>query len=113
MPRPLLPLALVALISSLEPAQVVDAEGEVETVEWIVRMNDQEIGREVATITVTGERRVVTSTGELVAFKPGGKDFVEVAKIKLTDAKTYAHPVIDSDKIYVKDEQTLTMMSVR
>ena len=49
------------------------------------------------------------SNSELIAFTPSDKEYTELARIKVADASTYAHPVIAGNRIYVKDEETLAM----
>jgi outer membrane protein assembly factor BamB len=46
---------------------------------------------------------------ELVAFKPDGKQYAELAKIKVSETPTYAHPVVAGKRIFVKDQDALTM----
>jgi outer membrane protein assembly factor BamB len=49
------------------------------------------------------------SNSELIAFKPSSEGYAELARIKVADAATYAHPVIAGNRIYVRDEQTLAL----
>ena len=49
------------------------------------------------------------SNSELIAFKPSDKEYAELARIKVADAPTYAHPVVAGNRMYMKDEETLTM----
>jgi len=49
------------------------------------------------------------SDSELIAFKPDGKQYVELAKIKVSETPTYAHPVVRGKNVFVKDQDTLTM----
>ncbi len=49
------------------------------------------------------------SNSELIAFAPSDKEYTELARIKVADAASYAHPVISGNRIYVRDEQTLAM----
>jgi outer membrane protein assembly factor BamB len=44
------------------------------------------------------------STSDLVAFKPSDKAYEEVAKIKLSEAQTYGHPVLAGKNIFVQDQ---------
>ena len=46
------------------------------------------------------------STGELTVFTPGDKAYTEVAKIKVADTPTYAHPVIAGNKIFIRDQNS-------
>ena len=52
------------------------------------------------------------STSELIAFKPADKEYVEVAKIKVADTPTYASPVIAGNKVFVKDNETVTLWTM-
>ena len=52
------------------------------------------------------------SDSELIAFTPSGKEYEELARIKVSDTPVYAHPVIAGNMIYVKDEETLTMLAI-
>jgi len=52
------------------------------------------------------------STSELIAFKPSGKQFEELAAIKVADTPTYAHPVIAGNRIFIKAEDTVTLLTI-
>jgi len=52
------------------------------------------------------------SDSELIVFTPSGKEYEELARIKVSDTPVYAHPVIAGNMIYVKDEATLTMWTI-
>jgi outer membrane protein assembly factor BamB len=49
---------------------------------------------------------------ELVVFKPGDKEFAEAAHYKVADTPTFAHPIIDGKKIYVKGQDSLTLWTL-
>ena len=55
----------------------------------------------------------LTGDSELIAFEPIDSEYKELEKIKVSDAATYAHPVVAGNRIYVKDEETLTMWTIR
>ncbi len=55
----------------------------------------------------------LTSGSELVAFKPGGKEYAEVARLKIADTATYAHPVVAGDRIFVKDQDSVALLMVK
>jgi len=55
----------------------------------------------------------LTSNSELIAFKPSDKEYTELARIKVADTPTYAHPVIAGNRIYVKDAETLAMWMIK
>jgi outer membrane protein assembly factor BamB len=50
--------------------------------------------------------------GELIAFKPSDKGFEETAKIKLADTETYAYPVIAGNRIFMKDKDSVSLLSM-
>ena len=54
----------------------------------------------------------VTSNSELIAFKPGEKQYEELARIKVSDSPIYPHPVISGKRIFVKDGEAVTMWSI-
>lgn len=54
----------------------------------------------------------LTSDPEFIVFKPDGKKYEEIARTKVADTPVYAHPVIAGNAIYVKDENTLTMLTI-
>jgi len=49
---------------------------------------------------------------ELIAFKPSDKEYAEVARIKIAETPTYAHPVIAGNRVFVKDKDTVTMLTI-
>jgi outer membrane protein assembly factor BamB len=49
---------------------------------------------------------------ELIAFKPSDKQYEELARIKVSDTPTYAHPVIAGKRVFVKDRDVLTMWTI-
>ncbi|NQT81018.1 MAG: PQQ-binding-like beta-propeller repeat protein [Candidatus Aminicenantes bacterium] len=52
------------------------------------------------------------SNSELIAFKPNDKEFTELARIKVSDTPIYAHPVIAGNRIFIKDQETVTMWTI-
>ncbi len=53
------------------------------------------------------------SNSEFIAFSPGDKKYEELARIKVSDTQTYAHPVVSGKRVFVKDKDTLTMWTVQ
>jgi outer membrane protein assembly factor BamB len=53
------------------------------------------------------------SSSEMVVFKPDGKQYQEVAKIKVSDTAIYAHPVLAGNRIFVKDQDSVAMLTVQ
>jgi outer membrane protein assembly factor BamB len=70
-------------------------------------------GRGFAAIVDAGSCLLaLPSTSELIAFKPDGKEYAELAKIKVSETPTYAHPVLAGNRIFIKDQETVTMWTV-
>lgn len=51
----------------------------------------------------------LTTRGELIAFRASDKKFDPLARYKVADSPTWAHPVIGPDDVLVKDETHLTL----
>jgi len=50
------------------------------------------------------------SNAEMLVFQPSREKYAELAKIKVADTPTYAHPVVAGHRIYVKDQETLALL---
>lgn len=48
----------------------------------------------------------------LLVFKPGDKEYEELAKYKVSDTSIYAHPVIAGNRIFIKDKDSLTLWTM-
>jgi outer membrane protein assembly factor BamB len=55
----------------------------------------------------------LTPSSELIVFKPSEKEFSELARIKVADTPTYAYPVISGNRIFIKDQESLTLWTVQ
>jgi outer membrane protein assembly factor BamB len=55
----------------------------------------------------------LTSTGNLIVFKPEPNAYSEVAKVKVAETTVYAFPIISGDQIYVKDAETLMLYKLK
>ncbi len=53
------------------------------------------------------------STAELIAFKPDAKEYSELARIKVADTPTYAHPVVAGNRVFVKDSEAVTLWTLQ
>jgi outer membrane protein assembly factor BamB len=70
-------------------------------------------GRGFAAILDAGSAILaLPSTSELIAFKPNGKQYEELARIKVADKATYAHPVIAGNRIFVRDEDSVALLTL-
>jgi outer membrane protein assembly factor BamB len=45
----------------------------------------------------------------LIAFKPSDKQYEELARIKVSDTPIYAHPVVAGKRLFVKDQDAVTL----
>jgi len=52
------------------------------------------------------------NTSELVVYKPDDKAYAEIAKYKVAETPTYAHPILSGKRMYVKDQQSLALYTV-
>jgi outer membrane protein assembly factor BamB len=52
------------------------------------------------------------SDSQLVVFKPSDKEYAEVARFKVADTPTYAHPVIAGNRIFVRDQENVTLLTI-
>ena len=48
----------------------------------------------------------------LIAFKPGDKQYEELARIKVSETPIYATPVVAGNRIFVKDRDAVTLWTV-
>jgi outer membrane protein assembly factor BamB len=49
------------------------------------------------------------STSELIVFKPSSTEYAEMTRIKVAETPTYAHPVVAGNRVFVKDQDSLTL----
>jgi hypothetical protein len=54
----------------------------------------------------------LTPTSELIAFKPDDKAYTELARIKVADTATYAYPVVSGRRIFVQDQDSVTLWTI-
>ena len=45
----------------------------------------------------------------MIVFKPDGSQYAELAAIKVADTPTYGYPVISGNRVFVKDQDTVTL----
>ena len=55
----------------------------------------------------------LTSNSNFVVLKPDGQKYSQVALIKLTETPIYAHPILSGNRIYIKDNESLTLFTVK
>jgi outer membrane protein assembly factor BamB len=54
----------------------------------------------------------MTEKNGLIVFKPGDKQYEEIAKYKVSDTPVYAHPVIAGKRIFIKDKDSVTLWTI-
>ncbi len=55
---------------------------------------------------------VLANDSELLVFKPSSKQYEEVARFKVAETETYAYPVIEGNRIFVKDQDSVALLMV-
>jgi len=55
---------------------------------------------------------VLANDSELIVFKPSNSGYSELAKIKVAEAPTYAHPIISGNRVFVKDQESVTLWTI-
>jgi outer membrane protein assembly factor BamB len=56
---------------------------------------------------------LLTPDGVLTAFKPSDKEFSELAHYKVTEGQVYAYPVIAGNRIFIRDQNALTLFMLQ
>jgi outer membrane protein assembly factor BamB len=51
----------------------------------------------------------LSSNSNMVVFKPDGKAFSQIAMLKVSDNSIYAHPILSGNRIFIKDNESLTL----
>jgi len=54
----------------------------------------------------------LTSNSNFVVLKPDGQKYNQVALIKLAESAIYAHPILAGNRIFIKDNESLTLFTV-
>ena len=70
-------------------------------------------GRGFAAIVAAGSAMfALPNTSELIVYKPDGKAYAEIAKYKVAETPTYAHPIVSGKRIFVKDQESVAMWAI-
>jgi outer membrane protein assembly factor BamB len=51
----------------------------------------------------------LSSNSNMVVLKPDGKAFSQIAMLKVSDNSIYAHPILSGNRIFIKDNESLTL----
>jgi outer membrane protein assembly factor BamB len=54
----------------------------------------------------------LTNGSELVVFKPDSAAYSEIKRYKVSETDIYAHPVVAGNRIFIKDQETVTMWTI-
>ena len=54
----------------------------------------------------------MTPASELIAFEPSNKAYAEVARIKVAGSPTYAHPVVSGNRLFIKDQDSVMLLTI-
>src|SRR5262245_6542355 len=54
----------------------------------------------------------LTPSSQLIAYEPSDKQYTELARIKVADTQTYAQPVVAGKRVFVKDQDSVTLWTI-
>jgi outer membrane protein assembly factor BamB len=54
----------------------------------------------------------LTPASEIIAFEPSSKEYAEVARIKVAGTPTFAHLVVSGGRLFVKDQDSVTLWTL-
>ncbi|MGO8678127.1 MAG: PQQ-binding-like beta-propeller repeat protein [Limisphaerales bacterium] len=54
----------------------------------------------------------LTAKSTLIAFEPSDKGYTELASIKVANTQTYAYPVLAGNRLFIKDQNSLTLWTI-
>jgi outer membrane protein assembly factor BamB len=54
----------------------------------------------------------LTPKSQLIVFQPGDKEYTELASIKVADKATYAYPVIAGNRLFIEDQDSVTLWGI-
>lgn len=69
-------------------------------------------GRSASLLDAGGVILALTVNGQLVAFKPSDKGYEELAKIKVDDGETWAHPIVAGKRVFVRDRDNVALWTM-
>jgi len=77
---------------------------------WTDTVNRQNFG---ALVDAGSVILALPNNSELTVFKASDKEYAELARIKVADTPTYAHPVVAGNRIFVKDQETAALWTIQ
>ena len=51
--------------------------------------------------------------GTLSVYRPDSKAYTEIASIKAAETQTYAHPVLAGNRLFVRDQDSVTLWAIQ
>ena len=54
----------------------------------------------------------LTPKSQLIVFQPGGKEYTQLASLKVADNPTYGYPVVAGKRIFVEDQESVTLWTL-
>lgn len=54
----------------------------------------------------------LTPGSELIVFEPTDKEYAQKVRIKVASSPTYAHPVVAGNRVFVKDQDSVTLWTI-
>jgi len=54
----------------------------------------------------------LTPKAQLVVLAPSEKELTEIARYEVSDSPTYAYPIINGNRIYIKDQSSLALWTI-
>ena len=71
-------------------------------------------GRGFAAILDAGTVLIaMPNSTDMIVFKPTDKEYSEVAKIKVAETPVYATPVISGARIFIKDQDSVILWTLK
>ena len=76
--------------------------------------SDDKAHKEFGTIIDAGSVLVaLSSISKMVVLKPDGNAYSQIATIKVSDNAVYAQPILSGNRIYIKDNESLTAFTTK
>ncbi len=75
---------------------------------WMDKANRGQFG---AIVDAGSVLLAITQKGEMTVIQPDDKEFKTLATYKVSDGETFAHPVVAGSRIYIKDKDSLKLMT--
>jgi outer membrane protein assembly factor BamB len=91
--------------------QLVSIDADTGKVLWL---SPGRMGENAAILNLAGKAiLVLTNEARLYVLSPAAKQFEPIAEYTVADSPTWAHPLVTGNRIFVKDETSLRLLSFR